>query len=266
MPYFLRSGIRFHYQDVGAGPALVLSHAVGRDLAQVQRYVGAPPGFRVVCWDARAHGLTEPGGQPEQLDFSAFADDLAALLDHLGIEEAVLGGISMGAATSVAFCRRWPFRVRALILIRPAWLAEPHPKSLQILELIGHLLGQAPVAEARERFIGTKAYRSLAAMSVRAAEQILSEFDHPAAAERASRFVQITASAPIDEWRQLEVCNMPVLVVGCPYDPFHPLEVSRTWVEHLPNARSAVVPSPLEDPDQHIRELREAIEGFLNTL
>jgi pimeloyl-ACP methyl ester carboxylesterase len=266
MPYLLRGGIRFHYQDIGAGPALVLSHAIARDIAQVQRYVGTPPGFRIVCWDARAHGLTQPIGPPERLNFPSFADDLAALLDHLGIENAVLGGISMGAATSVAFCRRWPSRVRALILIRPAWLAEPHPKSLQILELVGRLLSQAPLAQARERFIETEFYRSLETVSARAAEQILSEFDNPAAAERALQFAQITASAPIDDWQQLQVCNMPGLVVRCANDPFHPLEVGGTWVEHLPDARMATVVSPFENPDEHIRQLRDAIGEFLNTL
>jgi pimeloyl-ACP methyl ester carboxylesterase len=122
------------------------------------------------------------------------------------------------------------------------------------------------VAQARERFIETEAYHSLTTVSARAAEQVLSEFDHPAAPERTSRFVQIMASAPIDDWQELEVCNMPVLVLGCANDPFHPLEVSIAWVKHLPNARLAVVPSPFEDPERHIRQLREAIGEFLNTL
>jgi pimeloyl-ACP methyl ester carboxylesterase len=266
MPYFLRGGIRFHYQDVGVGPPLVLSHAIGRDIAQIQRYVGTPPRFRVVCWDARAHGLTDPVGPLEQLSFAAFADDLTALLDHLGIEKAIMGGISMGAATSMAVCSRWPSRVRAAILIRSAWLAEPFPASLRSIELIGRLLSQGPASQARKQFLESEEYRTLRRASAQAADQILSEFDHPSAVERAPRFVRITASAPIDDWQQLETCNMPSLVVACANDPFHPLEVSRTWVRHLPNARLAMVSSPIENPDQHICQLRQTISEFLSTL
>jgi pimeloyl-ACP methyl ester carboxylesterase len=266
MPYFLRDGVRFHYQDIGAGRSLVLSHAIGRDLTQIQRYVGAPPHFRVVCWDARAHGLTEPIGPLEQLNFATFADDLAALLDHLGIETAILGGISMGAATSIAFCSRHPARVRAAILIRSAWLAEPHPKSLQSIELVGRLLGKHSVDQARQLFLQSEEYRALREASVDTANQIMREFDHPSAVERAARFVQITASGPIENWQQLKSCNMPILVVGCANDPFHPVKVSQTWAEHLPNAQFATVPSPIDNLDQHIRKLRETISGFLGRM
>lgn len=266
MGYFLRDGIRFHYEDVGAGPPLVLSHAITRDVTQLQRYIGTPPSFRVLRWDARGHGLTEPLGALERLNFSSFADDLAALLDHLEIGRVVLGGISMGAATTIAFCCRWPSRVRAAILIRPAWLAEPHPKSLQSLALIGRLLHENSYGEAREGFLKSEEYRCLHGASRRAAEQILGEFEYPLSFRRASRLLHITASAPIENWQQLKVCDMPVLVVGCANDPFHPLDVANKVVEHLPNARFAAVPSPLEYPDQHIRQLQETICNFLQML
>jgi pimeloyl-ACP methyl ester carboxylesterase len=266
MSYFVRNGIRFHYSDSGAGPPLVLSHAIGRDLSQVQRYIGSPPHFRVVSWDARGHGRTEPIGPPDQLNFESFAEDLAALLDHLEIEAAILGGISMGAATSMAFCSRWPSRVRAAILIRPAWLVEPNPHSLQIIALIGRLLSEYSPNQARTLLLQTDEYRELRTISVAAANQILSELDHPLGVTRAVPFVHMPASAPINDWRELEQCKMPVLVVGCLNDPFHPVEVSQTWVEKLPNARFEIVASPIEEPDQHVYQLRQVIADFLTTV
>ena len=266
MASFLHDGIRFHYEDDGEGCPLVLCHAIGRDTGQIQRYIGTPPLFRVVRWDARAHGLTEPLGPVERLNFSSFADDLAALLDHLEIERAVVGGISMGAATSIAFSCRWPSRVRAGILIRPAWLAEPHPNSLKCLELIGRLLSENTLDHARERFLESTEYCDLRRKSSQATQNLLSEFGQPLAAQRAVRYLQITASAPIDDWRQLALCDMPILVVGCDKDPFHPLEVAVEWADHLPNAYFAAVPSPLEDTDEHIQQLRETIHRFLQSL
>ena len=266
MASFLHDGVRFHYEVDGAGSPLVLCHAIGRDVGQIQRYVGTPLSFRVIRWDARAHGLTEPIGPVERLNFSSFAEDLASLLDHLEIESAVVGGISMGAATSIAFSCRWPSRVRAAILIRPAWLAEPHPNSLKCLQLIGRLLSENSLEQARERFRNSKEYYALRRKSSQAAENLLSEFEQPLSAVRAVRFLHITASAPIADWRQLALCDMPIMVVGCDKDPFHPLEVAVEWAEHLPNAYFAAVPSPLEDTDEHIQQLRETIHRFLQTL
>jgi pimeloyl-ACP methyl ester carboxylesterase len=266
MGYFLRDGVRFHYEDVGAGAPLALSHAITRDARQVRQYIGTPLSCRVIRWDARGHGLTEPLGAFERLNFSCFADDLAALLDYLEIGRVILGGLSMGAATTVAFCCRWPSRVRAAILVRPAWLAEPHPKSLRCLELIGHLLRQNSLDEAREKFLESEEYRYLHSASPQAAEQILREFECPFVSERAAQRLQIIASAPIDSWQQLKACDMPMLVVGCTNDPFHPIEVAGKWVEHLPNARFEAIPSTFDNRDQHIHRLREVICSFLKSL
>jgi pimeloyl-ACP methyl ester carboxylesterase len=243
-----------------------LCHAIGRDVGQIQRYIGTTPSFRTIRWDARAHGLTEPLGPIERLNFSSFADDLASLLDHLEIERAVVGGISMGAATSIAFSCRWPSRVRAAILIRPSWLAEPHPNSLKCLELIGRLLSENSLDQARGRFLESAEYYALLGKSSQAAQNLLSEFEQPSSVARAVRYLEITASAPIADWRQLTLCDMPILVIGCDKDPFHPLEVALEWADHLPNAQFAPVTSPLEDTDEHIHQLRETIYRFLQTL
>ena len=56
---------------------------------------------RLLTLDCRGHGATEPLGEEARLNFSAFADDVVALLDHLGIEQAIVGGISMGAGVAL---------------------------------------------------------------------------------------------------------------------------------------------------------------------
>src|SRR5262245_60771342 len=71
--------------------------------------------YRVVTWDQRGHGLTET--TPDDFSYWDSADDLRILLDRLGIERAVLGGMSQGGFLSLRFALRWPERVVALVLM-----------------------------------------------------------------------------------------------------------------------------------------------------
>ena len=95
--FFVQDGIRFCYRATGAGIHVVFCHGLGGDLTACQELLGEPDGCRLVVWDCRGHGGTEPLGPTEKLVFAVMADDLAALLDHLEIGKAVIGGISMGA-------------------------------------------------------------------------------------------------------------------------------------------------------------------------
>ena len=130
---FLHDGIGFHYDVLGDGPAVVFCHGLGGDSSQGPELAGRPDAFRLVIWDARGHGRTEPLGPHEAFNFATFAADLRALLDHLRIDHAVIAGVSMGAAVAARFACDWPERVRALVLIRPAWLNTPLPENLRLL-------------------------------------------------------------------------------------------------------------------------------------
>ncbi len=61
----------------------------------------------------------------EAATFDVFADDLIALADQLGLDRFVVGGISLGAGTALNLAIRYPERVSALVLCRPAWLDRP---------------------------------------------------------------------------------------------------------------------------------------------
>ena len=88
-----------------------------------------PPmsGVRLLSLDCRGHGGTRPLGPRTSSPFSSFADDVAALMDHLGLQRAVVGGISMGAGVALNLAFRYPQRVVGLVLAHPAWLDSPRP-------------------------------------------------------------------------------------------------------------------------------------------
>jgi 3-oxoadipate enol-lactonase len=116
MPTAAIDGIQVNYADSGGhGPALVLSHGYLMDASMFDAQVAAlAPEYRVITWDQRGHGGTAAAGPFSYWDS---ARDVLALLDHLGIDEAVLGGMSQGGFLSLRAAMLAPQRVRGLVLI-----------------------------------------------------------------------------------------------------------------------------------------------------
>lgn len=107
-------GADLYWEAHGEGPAIVLAHGVGGNHAIWFRQLGPlARGNRVVTFDHRGFGRSvDHDGRGR----SAYAEDLRALLDHLGIERALLAGQSMGGGTCIDFACRWPERVAALAI------------------------------------------------------------------------------------------------------------------------------------------------------
>ncbi len=117
MPYAEVNGQRLRYEDTGGdGPPIIFSHGflMDREMFAPQAAALAPE-FRVIAWDERGFGETEFDGKP--FTYWDSARDCLALLDHLGIEQAVLGGMSQGGFLSLRAALLAPARVRALVLI-----------------------------------------------------------------------------------------------------------------------------------------------------
>ena len=117
MPFASIHGQEIHFEDSGgAGAPLVLGHGFLMDQSMFDPQVAAlAPEFRVIRWDARGFGATRWDGKP--FTYWDLADDLLALLDHLGLERAVLGGMSQGGFSAMRAALRKPERVRGLVLI-----------------------------------------------------------------------------------------------------------------------------------------------------
>jgi pimeloyl-ACP methyl ester carboxylesterase len=99
----------------GEGPALVLLHGGWSDgRAWRPQMVGLSDRFDVIAWDAPGCGGSDD--PPGEMTMSGYADELAALLAGLGVEEAHLGGISWGGGLALAVWERHPKLVRSLVL------------------------------------------------------------------------------------------------------------------------------------------------------
>lgn len=118
MPEVVANGVRFHYQQVGAGPDVVLLHAVTSNLA-VWMFTGLPEavaadGFRVTMFDFRGHGVSER--PPTGYTSADMAADFAAVHDALGLGPAALVGHSYGGVVGTHAALLHPDKVRGVIL------------------------------------------------------------------------------------------------------------------------------------------------------
>jgi 3-oxoadipate enol-lactonase len=105
-----------HYDIAGDGSVVVLTHGLGGDLHYWDATVAAlVPQHRILRWDVRGSGQSAKPAGPYSP--ALFADDLAHLLDALGIERAHMVGISMGGVITQSFALRHHERVNSLVLV-----------------------------------------------------------------------------------------------------------------------------------------------------
>ena len=147
MPTAEVNGVNLSFTDTGDGEAVVFSHGILMDQSMFDAQVAAlSPEYRVITWDERAHGGTAATGPFSYWDS---AKDVLGLLDHLGIESAVLAGMSQGGFLSLRAALLAPERVRGLVLIdTQAGLEDPaNAESYQQLHEIWMAEGPEPVQE-----------------------------------------------------------------------------------------------------------------------
>jgi 3-oxoadipate enol-lactonase len=117
MPIATINGQGIAYDDTGGdGPAVILAHGFMMDRSMFEAQVAAlGDRYRVITWDGRSCGDTEWDGAP--FTYWDSAADCVGLLDHLGLDRAVVGGMSQGGFVSMRVALTQPDRVRGLILL-----------------------------------------------------------------------------------------------------------------------------------------------------
>src|SRR3977135_3268511 len=118
MPKLNRDGVKIYYEVRGSGPPLLLTHGYSSTSAMWQGQIEALSSHhRLVLWDMRGHGQSDYPDDPSAYSEALTVGDMAALLDEVGADSAIVGGLSFGGYMSLAFYRAHPERVRALLII-----------------------------------------------------------------------------------------------------------------------------------------------------
>lgn len=117
MPFLDRGGVAIHYEEHGKGPPILLSHGYGATCRMWDGQVAAfADRWRLILWDMRGHGRSGDPDDPAFYSTAASVEDMAALLRHLGVARAIVGGLSLGGYMSLAFHLAHPEMVGALLL------------------------------------------------------------------------------------------------------------------------------------------------------
>lgn len=202
-----------HFRREGQGPSVVLIHALACDLSLWDPQAGALAAHHdVVRYDVRGHGQSPlaAGG----ISFDALADDLAQLLDSLGIARAHIVGLSMGGVIARLFALRHPRRVARLVLC--ATMAALPPDAASAWRERAHLV--------RERGMGAIVDWTLAqwfaAEAIRARAPAVERARAMVQASRPDGYLAVCAAVPeLDFFARQGEIRAPTLVLAGAADP-----------------------------------------------
>ena len=257
---FRHEGFELVYDEYGTGdrvvilsPGLLFSRKMHGPLAATL----ARRGYRVVCIDLLGHGDSDRPSEMWHYSMPLFGGQVLALMDHLELDKAVLGGTSLGANTTLEAAAADQERVQGMLIEMPVLDNALLGCAIAFTPLLLSLTFGAPVTRAVGRGLSLVPRRGplLAQMLLDWASQD----PKPSASVLQGLFFGRTAP-PREERRTLEP---PALVIGHPRDPIHPFSDSDMLVNELPSARLVEATSILElriSPERLTGEIVEFID------
>jgi 3-oxoadipate enol-lactonase len=261
---FDRGGVQLTWVDGGSGPPVVLLHGFPLDHTMWDAQVEALEGdYRVIVPDLRGFG--QSGVTEGKVTMQDFADDVAALLDALGIDEpVVLVGLSMGGYVAFQFFRRHRARLRALVLCDTRAVSDTSEAAAVRRETAAKVLrdGPAPLVKTMlPKLFGPATVKDRPEV-VESLQRVMAGTD-PRAIAAASRGM---AERP-DVTAMLPEIDCPTLVIVGSDDAISPPAEMRPIAAAIPGARFVEIPdaghmTPLEDPSA----VNAALVEFLGSL
>ncbi|CUU14056.1 pimeloyl-ACP methyl ester carboxylesterase [Bradyrhizobium sp. JR7.2] len=252
MPKIDRDGVGIYYEVHGAGPPLLLTHGYSSTSAMWHGQVDAlARDHKLVLWDMRGHGQSDYPDDPHAYSEARTVGDMAAILDAVGAERAIIGGLSLGGYMSLAFYRAYPQRARALLIIdtgpgfkkddaREAWNA----RALATADKLDHEGLDMLKSATRER--ATASHRNARGLAL-AARGMLTQRD--------ARVIELLPDIKVPS----------LVVVGADDAPF--LAASDYMATKIPGAQKVVIPAAghavnIDQPKAFI----DAVTPFLKNL
>ena len=226
---------RMEYTEYGSGDSwVVLIHGqlMPRRMHQPLARAIASQGFHVVTVDLLGYGRSDRPNDPKLYSMTAFGEQVIALLDHLGAEQAVIGGTSLGSNVSLEIADFAPERVRGLLLEMPV-LDHGLEAGLMAFGPLMFAARFLPVSITALRVATKMVPRGFVPFWAGIVLDTLNQRPAPMAA--AIHGIFFGRIAPPSKLRQRIAA--PALVVGHPRDPIHPFADAAMLADELPNAR-----------------------------
>jgi pimeloyl-ACP methyl ester carboxylesterase len=156
MPRAKFGDVELAYLDVGEGYPLVWCHELAGSMESwlpQTRYFARR--YRVIAYNARGYPPSDVPTVPDAYSQDQAVEDLRGLLRHLGIEEAHVGGLSMGAATALHFGLRYPAMARSLVIAGVGTGSTDPEQFRERCEANAKLLDEQGMAGLRDYALGS---------------------------------------------------------------------------------------------------------------
>lgn len=261
MPDFRFDGFRLAYTEHGEGerplvltPGLLLSQKMQTRLA---RWL-ARAGNRVITFDPLGHGASDRPAEMWRYSIPAFAQQTLALLDHLELPEAVVGGTSLGANITLEVAAIAPERLRGMVIEMPVLDNAIPACAAAFTPLLFALTFGRPVMSAVARGAGAIPREHVPFLLELGLDWVAQD---PAASGSVLQGILFGRTAPDHALRR--TFEAPALVIGHPRDPIHPFSDADMLVNELPNARLLGANSIIElrtRPERLTAKIAEFVE------
>jgi 3-oxoadipate enol-lactonase len=247
------------YDDKGTGQPLVLIHGHPFDRTmwrpQLEHFSRT---HRVITPDLRGYG--ESTVVPGTTTLEVFAQDIADLLDRLGVDGIVLGGLSMGGQIVMEFHRLFPRRIKALLLADTFPGAETPEGKQARNDMADRIL-----REGMEPYADEVIWKMVAPYNQHAAGHVLKMMRNTAP-EGAAAALRGRAERP-DYVGMLPEISVPTLVVVGKDDEYTPVSEAERMRDLIPGARLEVIDGAAHLPNlERQTEFDQAFQHFLNTV
>lgn len=249
------AGVALHVVDTGSvdDRPLVVAHGVGSSSRFVLDAFGAPvtaAGLRLVTYDLRGHGGSDPVRDPAGHALDRHVEDLHAVVEAFGAE--LVGGVSLGGHATVSYAAAGG-NVHAALACLPAWTGRAVPGEGPHAAVAADTssIGVAGLVDGFRRDRGIRAWLR---------EVLIRDWSaHDAESLRAALVALDGGLAPTEA--DLRSLPVPLAVVGWPHDPGHPLEVAEAWGSWAPRGHLEL--TSLDELDVDVAALGRAAVAAL---
>jgi pimeloyl-ACP methyl ester carboxylesterase len=256
-------GVTLSLDGAGLGLPMLFQHGLCGDAKQTASVFPLATDYARYTLECRGHGQSD-AGDTAQFSLAQFTKDVADVIAAENFQRPVVGGISMGAAIALKLAVERPDSVRALVLVRPAWLLDATPPNLEPNAVVGRLLAQHAPEVASQEFDASVLAKKLAAEAPDNLVSLRGFFTRKPAAVTAALLTRISADGMGLSAQQLNAIAMPSLVIGNADDHTHPLSLARDLASLLPNAQFVEVTSKAKNAAAYTYEVQRAIADFLS--
>src|SRR2546429_4488059 len=260
MMYFTRGGVRLAYEETGTGLPVILIHGFPFSRQMWQPQAPLARTVRLITPDLRGFGESE--GAPSSLD--DLADDLQALVEHLGLTSAVFGGFSMGGYVLLRYLARHADRAKAILLLDTRAEADTPEGQQRRYDGIARIEREGPAGyldDFVKLVVSTKTLESRPDL-VKTVRELMETRRTPSLVGGLRAMAQRPDSTPV-----LSSIRVPTLIVVGEDDKATPVSSARTMHEAIPGSRLVIIPeaghvSNLEQTDRFNAALRDFLQAL----